>query len=315
MLGWFSSRRSAAPAATATATAVTPQAAPVAGTPAAPPAATVATVATAGSSDEPTASALSWLLDGPPPLQAPPSALEREWLGGLDRQIAAPRLPTDLLPRAPAVIPQLMALIRKESPSRNAMVQQVTKDLLLTAEVLRLARSPYYGSQPVETLEQALDRIGTAGLNSAMSRVLLKPVFQPNGDGLAARAAPRLWQRAETKSQCCADFLAREGGDRFEGFLAGLLHDTGWLALLRLIDRGDTPPDLPVSRALDLALERRKDRLFARLVAEWDLSPALTALAQQLQTTPLPRLALPLAEALRASEQTCSIDPPSAPPN
>lgn len=305
MLGWFSSRRSAAPAA---ATPVTPPAVPATGSPTAPAAA-------AGSSDETAPSALSWLLDGPPPLQAPPSAVEREWLGGLDRQIAAPRLPPDLLPRAAAVIPQLMALMRKTSPSRSAMVQQVTKDLLLTAEVLRLARSPYYGSQPVETLEQALDRIGTAGLHSAMSRVLLKPVFQPDGTGLAARAAPRLWQRAETKSQCCADFLAREGGDRFEGFLAGLLHDTGWLALLRLIDRGDAAPDLPVSRALDLALERRKDRLFARLVAEWDLSPALTTLARQLQSTPLPRLTLPLAEALRAAEQACSGEPPAAAPN
>lgn len=299
MLGWFSSRRSAAPAATPAAAVV-----PVVSASPAPP-------GEPGAS-ETTSSTLSWLLDGPPPVQAPPSEAERVWLGHLDRQMAGPRLPADLLPRAAAVIPQLLALMRQEAPSRAAMVQQVTKDLVLTAEVLRIARSPYYGAQRVETIDAALDRIGTAGLHSAMARVLLKPVFQPHGNGLTTRAAPRLWQRSAQKSLCCADLIAREGGDRFEGYLAGLLHDTGWLALLRLIDRVEQAPSLPLSRVLDLSLERRKDRLFGRLVAEWDLSPALTALAHELQSTPMPRLALPLAEALRMADQHCGPDAAAA---
>lgn len=304
MLGWFSSRRNAAPAAAPAAVA----AMPAAGRPMPPGEAATADGPSGPTDPTAVSSTLSWLLDGPPPVPAPPSDAERQWLGSLDRLLAVPRLPADLLPRAAAVIPQLLGLMRQESPSRAAMAQQVTKDLLLTAEVLRMARSPFYGSQPVETIDAALDRIGTAGLHSAMARVLLKPVFQPQGGGLAARAAPRLWQRSEQKSQCCADLVAREGGDRFEGYLAGLLHDTGWLALLRLIDRTEHAPELPLSRVLDLSLERRKDRLFGRLVADWDLSPALTALAQQLQSTPMPRLALPLAAALVAADQRCVAD-------
>lgn len=292
MLGWFSTRRAAPPA-------------PDHGAMAAPP---VPMAVTASSIDAPAPSTLSWLLDGPPPLQAAPQPHERALLQGLDLQLAAPRLPADLLPRAAAVIPQLLALMRQEAPARSAMVQQVLKDLVLTAEVLRLARSPFYGAQPVDTLEAALDRIGTAGLHSAMARVLLKPVFQAQGDGLTARAAPRLWQRAEFKSLLCADLVAQSGGDRFEGYLAGLLHDTGWLALLRLIDRARLHPELPLSRALDAALDRRKDRLFGRLVADWDLSPALTSLARQMQATPVDAVALPLAEALRTADRTSTVE-------
>lgn len=304
MLGWFSSRRTAAPAAV-TASAV---AAPAEHAAVPPSPATQSTAIQDGGAPGVPPSTLSWLLDGPQPVQAPPSDAERQWLSQLDRLLASPRLPADLLPRAASVIPQLLALMRQESPSRATMAQQVTKDLLLTAEVLRMARSPFYGAQPVETIDAALDRIGTAGLHSAMSKVLLKPVFQPHGGGLAARAAPRLWQRSEQKSMSCAAHMAREGGDRFEGFLAGLLHDSGWLALLRLIDRNGQAPSLPLSRVLDLSLERRKDRLFGRLVTDWDLSPALSALAQQLQSTPMPRLALPLAAALMAADQQCGTD-------
>ena len=87
MLGWFSSRRSAAPAATPAAAVV-----PVVSASPAPP-------GEPGAS-ETTSSTLSWLLDGPPPVQAPPREAERVWLGHLDRQMAGPRLPADLLPRA-----------------------------------------------------------------------------------------------------------------------------------------------------------------------------------------------------------------------
>jgi HD-like signal output (HDOD) protein len=296
MFGWLSSRRNApaTPAPAVMAAAPVPVAEPAPSLPAAPEAAALST--------------LSWLLDGPPPLQTPPGAHEKLLLQGLDHQLATSRLSVDLLPRAAAVIPQLLALMRQEAPQRSAIVQQVLKDLLLTAEVLRVARSPFYGAQPVDTIETALDRIGTTGLHAAMARVLLKPVFQAQGESLTARAAPRLWQRAEYKSMLCADLMARDGGDRFEGFLAGLLHDTGWLALLRLIDRAGLHPELPLSRALDLALDRRKDRLFGRLVAEWDLSPALTTLAKQMQAAPMSSVALPLAEALRTADRTSTLD-------
>lgn len=260
------------------------------------------------------ASALSRLLDGPPPLPTPATAREQQLLQGLAGVIAA-RCQTgqtgqtdELLPRAAGVLPQLLALMRQPAPSRTAMVQQLTKDALLTAEVLRMARSPFYGGQPVTTIESALDRIGTSGLQAATARVLLKPVFQPQGTGLAARAAPRLWPRSERKSLQCAEHLARQGGERFEGSLAGLLHDSGWLALLRLLDRSALALELPFSQALDAALDRHKDRLFAQLLAGWALSPALDTLAAGLQRQPLAALDLPLARALWSADQAGAAD-------
>lgn len=288
MFSWFSSLRRA-PAAVAAVPAFAPEAG-------------------AAAVEQPEPSALAYLLEGPPPRVGPLTETERALLQPLDRQLTASTLPPDLLPRAPAVIPQLLGLLRQAQPSRAAMVQQVLKDMLLTAEVLRLARSPFYGSQPVETLEAALDRIGTAGLQTAMARVLLKPVFHAQSGGLVAMAAPRLWQHAEYKSLLCAELVAQNGGDRFEGLLAGLLHDTGWLALLRLLDRIGMTPRLPLSLALDAALDRRKDRLFGRLTADWDLTPALTSLSRQLRGRGPQPVDHPLALALRTADRHCTAD-------
>jgi HDOD domain len=263
--------------------------------------------AAAAPAPEPTPdSALTWLLGVAAPEQRQLTAADRAWIAPLDNQLRATELPADVLPRMPSVIPQLMGMLRQEQPSRSAMVLQMQKDVLLTAEVLRVARSPFYGSQPVETLESALDRIGTSGLQSAMSRLLLKPVFDAQGDGLLAQAAPRLWQHSDYKALMCSDLVGRSGGDRFEGYLAGLLHDSGWLALLRLMERLQMRPQWPLSQAMDRALDQRKDRLFGRLTAGWALTPGLSALSRHLADPRQPCPALwPL---LQAADRSATAD-------
>lgn len=283
MFGWLSPSRRSAPAP-------------------APAVVAAAPVAAAAPAPEPQPhSAFSWLLAGPAPQDRPASEAERAWLRPLDQQLQAGTLPPDALPRMPSVIPQLLGLLRQQHPSRAAMVQQVQKDVLLTGEVLRIARSPFYGTQPVETLESALDRIGTSGLQSAMARLLLKPVFDAQGDGLLAQATQRLWQHSDYKALLCSDLAGKAGADRFEGYLAGLLHDAGWLALLRLMDRAGMKPDWPLSQALDAALDRRKDRLFGRLTAGWDLTAGLSALSRHLADPrgAAPTLLAPLQQADR----------------
>jgi hypothetical protein len=276
--------------------------------PVAPPAAPLpAAVAAPAAPEAPPASALSWLLGAPLPADRPLTAADRAWIAPLDQQLRAATLPPDALPRMPSVIPQLMGMLRQEQPSRSAMVMQLQKDVLLTAEVLRVARSPFYGTQPVETLEAALDRIGTSGLQSAMARLLLKPVFDAHGDGLVAQAAPRLWQHSDYKALMCSDLVGRAGGDRFEGYLAGLLHDSGWLALLRLMERLQMRPEWPLSQALDRALDQRKDRLFGRLTAGWALTPGLSALSRHL-ADPKQQPANALWPLLQAADRSATAD-------
>jgi HD-like signal output (HDOD) protein len=252
---------------------------------------------------------LAWLLDVPTPqAHTALSPTESDLLQRLDAQLAPRTLPPNLLPRAAAVVPQLLGLLRREETPRAEVARQVAKDALLTAEVFRVARSAAYGMQKVERLEGALDRIGDAGLKQAMARVLLKPVFQAPAGGLIATISPRLWLYAEVKSALCAE-LTEAPEQRLAAFLAGLVHDTGWIALLRLLERTRRPFPRTFGSSFDAALAQRKDRLFGRLTADWGLTPELTALAQEMAASGTASSAgasiSTLARALREADRLC----------
>ena len=103
----------------------------------------------------------------------------------------------------------------------------------------------------------------------------------PRGNTLSSRAATQIWKDADKKARLCSALAGTAALDPFDGYLAGLLHNTGWTALLRAIDGFE---DLPLERAPSLAhpdvvppLLRRRDALFGALVGPWNLSPAVDA--------------------------------------
>ncbi len=314
MFGWLRRLRPATPDAAAAAPgAPRPHPPPTAGSPVGRPGAATPAVAIAAAASTPAApgaalpSALAWLLGAPPPEARPLAAAEQAALQVLDTMLAQPRWPADLLPRAPAVIPHLLALLRQDLPTRAAVVQQVAKDLALAAEVLRMARSPFYRRRgDVDTLDAAVDLLGTTGLQSAIARVVLKPVFDGQGSRQAARVGARLWELAERKADACTSLAAPAGVDRFDAYLAGLLHDTGWTALLRVLDRAGVGLATPTSMAFDAALADRHDRCFARLAADWEITPALTALALGITAHGLTNAPGALAHVLRQADRACA---------
>lgn len=246
---------------------------------------------------------LAWLLGLTAPQPGTPlMPVESKLLHQLDMQLSAPNLPPNLLPRAAAVVPQLLGLLRREEPPRAEVARQVAKDVQLAAEVLRVAQSASYGMRHVERLEDALDRIGEAGLRQAMTRVLFKPVFQASAGGLIARVSPRLWIYAEVKSALCAE-LTEDPAQRLEAFLAGLMHDTGWIALLRMLERARATLPTTLSSALDSALAQRRDQLFGRLTIDWALTSGLTALSQEMNKGTAPTSTL--AKVLREADRLC----------
>lgn len=237
---------------------------------------------------------------------------EARALQAVDALLHRPGPPTDLMPRAGAVIPQLLAMLRRDDLALDALARQVGRDLVLTAEVLRMARGTAYGAHDARLdLPQALGRLGVAGLNTAISRMLLRPLFEGSGDGLHARAAARLWQHAEAKARHGSALAAAEGQDAFDGYLAGLLHNSGWTIALREIDRSAvlaTPTaargaaPMPSAAFAD-ALPLRCDALFGKVVAAWCITPALTALAEGAAAHGgLAACDLPLAALLRRAD-------------
>jgi HD-like signal output (HDOD) protein len=250
---------------------------------------------------------LAWLMGSH--LDAPLRASERALIEQLDALIASRDSLASLLPRTPAVIPQLMNSLRDESQSTGALAQRVARDPHLVVEVIRMANSAQArGNAPVTEIAEAIRRLGLSGLHRAILRVVLKPMFDGHGDSLTARCTQRLWQHSEAKAEACQLEAKARGLDPFEAYLAGLMHNVGWTAALRGLDRIEPRAPAQLSLAFVAAIEARRDTLFALLAMSWQLTDALNALADELQREGLERATSALGQALRAAEQRATLE-------
>lgn len=258
----------------------------------------------------------SWLT-GDPPAEGELMAQEQDLLAHLDALTRNDEALAALVPRARSIIPQLMHSLRDESQSAQALTARVARDPNLVVEVLRLASSVGYGAgTPVSDLTQAIGRLGTEGLRRAIARILLKPIFDAQADPLLARTSERLWQHAECTAQLCMQMAPVARVNPFDAFLAGLMHNVGWTAACRALDRAPGGAPVVMSAAFVAALTQRRENLFAHLVRSWSVSDSLGALADEILGGHTAGARLPLGTLLRSADRAAFLqllrNPPPA---
>jgi HD-like signal output (HDOD) protein len=230
----------------------------------------------------------------------------------LDEVIASDTLRAGLLPRAPHVIPQLMKTLRDEGYSAVDVASRISKDVVLTAEVVRSATGLFQRDDDEEEIDlpRAVTMIGTQGLRRAIANVVLRPIFDAKGDTFSARAATQIWKDADRKARLCAALVTPEIGDPFDGYLAGLLHNTGWTALLRAVDGFEdmalTGAQLAHPEVIPQLLQRR-DALFGAIVGPWNLSAAVDGLAADVGRNGVEGVQSPLGLALRQADRLAAL--------
>jgi HD-like signal output (HDOD) protein len=238
---------------------------------------------------------------------APPADRVARLLEQLDHVIASVSLRAGMLPRAPHVVPQLMKALRDERYSSVDVAERISKDLVLTAEVIRSATSAFQRDDETDIdLARAVAVIGTQGLRRAIASVVLRPIFDARGDSLSARAAGQIWKDADRKARLCTALATQSNLDPFDGYLAGLLHNTGWSAALRAIDGFAEPQLGPHELAHPAVLPellKRRDALFGALVQPWQLGRGLGEMAGDVGRHGLAAAASPLGAALRTADR------------
>jgi HD-like signal output (HDOD) protein len=214
--------------------------------------------------------------------QAATLATETLVLDELARLARTPGDAADLVPRVPAVIPQLLRGLRDEAVSGAELARQVAQDVVLVAEVIREANSPYYRpAAPVRTVEGALMLLGQNGLRMLLARVAFRPVIGTQSGRFARQAAPHVWSQSE-KCALAAHLLAPGlGADPFEAYLAGLMHNVGLIVACRLIDQVCHDEPLPRSDQFCAGLLALSRTLAAQIAAHWEFPPSIShAIAQ-----------------------------------
>lgn len=223
---------------------------------------------------------LPWLPAPVVPTQTALTGPEQAVLELLHDLLRKDAVPDVLLPRAAELVPQLIALTRDNNLPFRAMAQRVSKDAVLTAEVLRQASSSYYNVQRrISDIVQAIELIGTAGLQSAIARVVLRPIYRERAGLVDAQVVLRLAEHAQALADHTAHLAEQAGLLRFDGYLAGLLHDTGWRVALCAVERaGQTLGPTP-SEPFAVALTEAAHRLFGLAAQQWPITPGFSAFA------------------------------------
>jgi HD-like signal output (HDOD) protein len=137
------------------------------------------------------------------------------------------------LPILPALQNQLTEELLKDSPSIEHVVEIISRDIGMTAKILQLVNSAFFGlAQPISNAREAALYLG---LNTIRSLALSVGVFsqydQKNCKSFSLDALAQHSWRTGVLARHVAKLERKDGKVPEQCFLAGLLHDIGQLVL------------------------------------------------------------------------------------
>jgi putative nucleotidyltransferase with HDIG domain len=139
------------------------------------------------------------------------------------------------LPSLPEVYIRVTELLENESSTGLKIGEAVQSDPALTARILKMINSAYYGLQnPVTSISQAVTLLGRQQLKQVLVGSVLAGVFKDFD--VSAFPLRDFWQHC-IKTAIIGRQLAMQNArvlDHEVFFTAGLLHDIGWLVIAKV---------------------------------------------------------------------------------
>jgi HD-like signal output (HDOD) protein len=133
-------------------------------------------------------------------------------------------LSTIKIPPRPAVIEAINREMRKEDPDLRNIAQTISKDIALTAALLKTANSPFFGLRmKVETVQQAAMTMGLNNVIGIVTGIALKNVLDVKEPKLE-----KFWDSAEKVANVAA-YLSKivPGVPKELAYMYGLFRDCG----------------------------------------------------------------------------------------
>ncbi|NHQ91208.1 HDOD domain-containing protein [Janthinobacterium lividum] len=238
---------------------------------------------------------------------------EQQILDELTRLAREPIAGAALVPRIPAIIPQLMRTLQNENMSAAELSRQLAQDVLLVAEVYREANRPRYHSRynaspSINNMEGAIMLLGQNGMRMLLARVAFRPIVSMQSGGLTIRTAPLIWRQSE-KCALAANLVAPAmQANAFDAYLAGLMANVGLVVAFRLIDQMHAPDAFPQSDAFIAQVFAQARILSVRIAELWEFPESVTrAIGHAGQTDADPQ-AQALAQGERLSKLRMLVD-------
>ena len=185
------------------------------------------------------------------------------------------------LPALPKAACHIMAVIEDPRTTATRLEKALAMDQTLTAKVLRIANSPFYGAvREIRTVSEAIVRLGFVTIRNWTLVTATRSVFLSPGAGMLYQ---NIWRQSVLSAM--AGQLVGQAVGRVEPeniFIGGLMQNIGQLVLARShpelfqeILNESTERSLPYHEIERLRLGFDHGELGALLIREWNLSEDL----------------------------------------
>ncbi len=132
------------------------------------------------------------------------------------------------LPTIPRVVQRLIAALQDPDVDARAIGEALSQDPVLSAKVLRVANSSFFGGQrSMASIDAAVALIGT----QALHRLIVACGVSSSFVAIPGIDLPVFWRDALVAATAAQKLAPRLGADPEAAYLCGLLHATGHLIL------------------------------------------------------------------------------------
>ena len=183
------------------------------------------------------------------------------------------------LPSMPEVALKINQAVQDENLDFRKIAEIVQTDPMISARAVQVANSAMYsGSQPVQTIKRAVQRIGLRAMRTIVMSVTLRNLYTPQSSLIKKRM--KSYYHHSIRVGVLSHVLAKKikGFDPEQAFLAGLIHDIGIVPLLIRADSHDELKNSP--EMLDKLIYSLKTKVGAMLLKQWNFESELITVAQ-----------------------------------
>lgn len=132
------------------------------------------------------------------------------------------------LPMMPKVIQEVLTLLEDEDVDIDELIKKISVDQVLTAKVLRLSNSSYYGcSGTIKTLNQALQVTGLQNLKTLVVASGITSAFT-SVEGVDLK---HFWENSITSANLARQISKEHSLDTEISYIAALMHSIGQLPI------------------------------------------------------------------------------------
>ncbi|OGU14303.1 MAG: hypothetical protein A2076_08555 [Geobacteraceae bacterium GWC2_53_11] len=188
------------------------------------------------------------------------------------------------LPVFNSVAVKLQQMLARRDFRMNEIIELISEDQSLASKVLRVANSSYYaGLSSISTITDAVVRLGAQEIANMVMMASQYELYHSENEYLNI-TMQKLWEH----SLACATgarWLAKKTGYvnlAAESFMAGLLHDIGQLALLKVLDdihRKKETKAVFSDTLINEILDRMHGDVGYKLMKSWSLPEAYCSIA------------------------------------